>query len=404
MNDFEERLRRHAETVKERMPSLDIEPTTGERTDLKMPKKRIGLAIAAVIVALAGFTAMAATFNWDAKLLEYLNLTPEQAEKLADSVACPNVSVTRSGVTVTVRQTLSYSRGLYAVIDIEAPEGFEFGDETRFKSCALNFADEPESGSRSWDIKQLSRSGNKSTWVLCYYNSEPIKSGRLELTLDSLGYWGEAKPADADESGAEGGVIKVPFIISKEDSAAEGAYGEAESVDAEGEAFSPVQNAEIEYSIAPAPSLGTADFVTVYSGPWVLTWDFEYKNSAKVIEPDLLVHDENGNGFTVKRLELSPMSICLDLEQDFEPKQSFDIAEDGGEVVTVQLAPDAPEPAVNMKDGTRAALKNSQFGFFGYLDGRAGGTRNMLWTFEDGAIDLDNVESVTYGDQTIEIK
>ena len=289
--------------------------------------------------------------------------------------------------------------------------------------------------------------------MLYYYNSEPIESGRIKLTLGSLGYWGDPKPADNDENG----VIKVPYAYNGElevekasdencdvtvhvlngkvtsgkvrvskaretDDATTFTYS-SEAAEKDGADISKPSDSnkahdeeenggdtDVLYSAMPE-TVSISEFETVYEGPWELIWNFEYKNSAKVIEPDLLIHDENGTEFTVKRLEISPMSICMDVEQDFDmelkevPVPSGGTDKDG-KVVTIQMAPNPPKPVVNMKDGTQAVLKNSKIGgsFFGFIDGRSGGLSNLVWAFEDGIIDLENVESITYGDQTIIIQ
>lgn len=411
MDDFEKRLRLHAEKVMEGMRPLDIDPKTIERNEENMPKKRIGLVIAAVIVAVAGFTAVAATFDWDTKLLEYLNLTPEQAEKLSDSTDYPGLSVSDAGVTVTVRQTLADSHGLYVLYDAVAPEGFEFSDGIEFVGSLLEVPDAAAeiSGSCSWSNQMLSHSGNRSTWLLTYDNTAGITGGELRLTLDVLGCKKPRKPIEVpdEEYESKDGTVKYAVVYDKdgtEDNDRELTEREKalqEKVDSD----EPLTQAERMLR----PKL--YDYVCLFDGHWELAWNFEYNNCAIVLEPDLAVRDEKGREYTVKKLELSPMSICLEVEQNFGyeleavpvPSGSTD---ENGNVVTVEMGPQPPMPVINMKDGTKAALESDYPGgsYRGYFDGRVGGVNYLNIGFEDGIIDLENVESVTYGDRTIEIE
>ncbi len=410
MEDFENRLRLHAEKVRAGMKPLDIDPAAGERKEENMPKKRIGLVIAAVIVAVAGFTAMAATFDWDTKLLEYLNLTPEQAEKLSNSTDYPGLSVSDAGVTVTVRQTLADSHGLYVLYDATAPEGFEFSDDIEFVGSLLEVPDTTlgTAGSCSWNNQMLSHSGNSSTWLLTYDNTAGITGGELRLTLDVLGCKKPRKPVEVpdEEYESKDGTVKYAVVYNDEPADNDRVLTEREKALQE-----KLDNDEPLTQAERLLKSKLDDYVCLFDGHWELAWDFEYNNCAIVLEPDLAVHDEKGREYTVKKLELSPMSICLEVEQNFEhelervPVPSGN-TDENGKVVTVEMGPQPPMPVINMKDGTKAALDGEypNVSYGGYFDGRVGGINYLNIGFEDGIIDLENVESVTYGDQTIKIK
>lgn len=381
-NDMEERLRRHADTVRESMAPLNIDPAGEERKDVKMPKKRIGLIAAAAIVAVAGITAMAATLKWDEGMLKFLHLTPEQAEKLEDSAAYPEVSVTDNGVTVTVRQTLTDSHGIYVLYDIEAPEGFEFTDDTRFggavfdPDCGIT----SDSSSTGWDNRTLSQSGNKRTALLCYNTDGRFKSGRATMIFKDLGYRDtEYRPEDDPEVTTvdNGGGVSIQYRVA-----------DSEPTDSR----DPADRSYLKYG-----------FVKQIEGRWELSWDFDYVDAARVIEPELKYHNDKGNEYTVKKIELSPMSIWVETEHSMEMEAVQVEPGDAVATYTVQMPPQPLVPVIKMKDGSTVKF-SERIGFgYGtaYLDGRPGGLQRQSWNFEDGIIDLSLVESITFGESTV---
>ncbi len=397
MNDFERRLHEHADTVIENMYPLNTDPSAGERNDVKMPKKRIGLIAAAVIVAVAGITAVAATFNWDAELLEFLRLTPEQAEKLDDSAAYPMASVTENGVTITVRQTLTDNHGIYVVYDVTAPEDFVFTDDTRFGNMVFNPDDGITSGESStqWSNRTLSQSGNRRTVLLSYSTDADFKSGRATMIFKDLGYRDDnVKPQNDYKviTADEGVGTSVSYSLEDAEPAETGDYIEPVET---GDYRDPVDRGYFKNG-----------FVKQIEGRWELSWDFEYTDTARVIEPELKYHGDTGKEFLVKKIELSPMSVWVETEHSMTVEAvpvPSGRKDENGKVYTMEMSIPPVEPVIKMKDGSTVKFSTDDTFSLGnaYLDGRPGGLERQRWHFEDGIIELNQVESITFGESTL---
>lgn len=361
IREFDERLRTHADCVKSHLtpPGIDLETITAEKecTDLKFKKKYISFIAAAAIVALLGTVALGEAFGWNIAMLEYFRLTPDQTEILDSATAFPQATATDNGVTITVRQTLADSHGLYVLYDIEAPEGFEFTDDIQFGASAFDPDSEALDGayhSSAWTSQTLYQSGNRRTAMLCYNTDGSLKSGQLKFVAKHLGY------------------INRDYAWPEEPATAETNYTREKD---------------------PVVRRITPDFLPLIEGRWELCWDFEYENVAETIEVNKPVHFDNGEELTLKKIELSPISIWVELEQYT------------ASTITDSFNP--PKPVITLRDGTTVKLTYRNGGYGGsysaFID-RPGGIYTSPWNFEDGVIDTASVASITVGDLTVKIE
>lgn len=212
--------------------------------------------IAAVIAAVAGTSALAATFGWHEKLAALLKPTEAQMEQLQGAVNLPMASVTDGGATVNVLQTLTDRQGIYVLYEFIAPEGTVLNDELRFELESF-IADTDESAETSGTMMLgtggsdvLEVSGNKMT-VLHYMNTtgSVIKSQEVSLYLENLGYF--------DES--------------------------AEDI----------------------------RFVPVVSGVWEVRWHLDYVDTTRKIEVHQPLHVNGANKNEVTAVYISPISVQI---------------------------------------------------------------------------------------------
>ncbi|NLO47717.1 MAG: DUF4179 domain-containing protein [Clostridiales bacterium] len=225
----------------------------------KVLKKRFPIVLAAVIAAL-GVTAAATAYiiQWNDKLAERFDANEEQQNQLVSDSAIASVdqTVTESGLTVTAVQTLGHKNGVYLLFDVKAPEGITLSDENLFEGTSV-------------EIEGIENGANYSGGFLSDTNqnvSSPAGTNEryYEIWL-----------SNTDQADWNGKKITVTFS----------------NLQANNEKL---------------------DMYTELEGKWTLSWMLSYTDQAQTFEINQ-AYDIGGHEVFVKSIELSPLSMTIDL-------------------------------------------------------------------------------------------
>lgn len=243
---------------KQKMLKIILDSKKGEMVPVKRTTKRLSLTAAVIAICiLTATTALAIDFGWHEKLIAYLNPSEEQMETLSGAVSAPNATLTKNGVTITVKQTLADSFGIYVLYEMTVPEEIELSDDItwRFSHLDVPTGQTDEACSiGSGSTKILEQTGNKRTVLLHFQETAPFENGYIELELADLGY---------------------------------------------------------------LTDVGTPEtkFVPLVEGKWDLKWEFSYVDTSKMVEVNKPV-SINGSENTITKIIISPMSVCAYVKGD----------------------------------------------------------------------------------------
>ena len=198
-------------------------------------------------------TAAAAVLRWDEALIEFLRPTDAQMENLAGAADKPLASVTQNGVTVSVKQTLADSRGVYVLYEISVPDDLTLNDDIVFAHDSFHLPSEDARVGVVEAPKTLAQSAHARTVLRYGYMDGTISGQKLRLYFGNLGYY--------EGSAADGGFRFRPLI----------------------------------------------------EGDWELEWDFDYTDTSERIGVGRAI-DSWGKGGYITDIFLSPMSLFLYIE------------------------------------------------------------------------------------------
>lgn len=162
-----------------------LESAPGTARSAKLPKARVTAVLAAILVLLLSFGAIAASQGWHEALVDYLGVGSEQMSELSGAAAMPELSVSDKGVTVTVKQTLADRYGVYVVYEVEAPEDFVFEDDVIWGWENLSHEPARPGTSHITGNRILEQEENRRT-VLYWIEGKEMGDGSLELHLANL--------------------------------------------------------------------------------------------------------------------------------------------------------------------------------------------------------------------------
>jgi len=243
---------------KQKMLNTILNSRKEKMLPVKRAAKRVSLAAAVIgICVLTATTALAINLGWNEKLIEYLNPSEKQVETLGGAVDTPEATLTKNGVTITVKQTLADSFGIYVLYEMTVPETIELNDNIKWKWEVLDITTEQTNSTNGGTISSeiLEQTSNKRTVLLHIQKTIPFENGYVKLILKDLEY------------------------VSK--------------------------NA----------GTGNIEFTPLVEGEWDLKWEFKFVDTSKIIEINEPL-SINGSEDTITKIIISPMSICVFVEGD----------------------------------------------------------------------------------------
>lgn len=225
----------------------------------KVMKKRFPIALAAVITAL-GVTTATATYviQWNSKIAERFGADEQKQSELvsAGALAPVDQTVTINGLTVTALQTLGDKNGIYMLFDVKAPEGILLDEKTFGPTVNVEGAKNHFSSCSGFK----DQTGTSST-------AEATNERYYELWL-----------TNGEQEDLNGKTITVEFAELLADN-------------------------------------GTVKPDVVLSGPWKLSWKLSYLDKTQTFSINK-TYDVNGHNIVVNSVELSPLSMKINLSGD----------------------------------------------------------------------------------------
>lgn len=239
---------------KERMLQSILEEEQPVKTTIKAVTMTV---VVAVVCLLTSIAALAGTFGWHEKLVEFLNPTKTQMEELEGAVNNPQAQVVKDGITVSVLQTITDSHGIYVLYDMAVPEWITLNDDVIWFMESIDAAFTENEGIGVMSLEPpaiLSESKNHRTVLLHLDSTMKIQNGTASLFLRDLGYY-----------------------AAKED--------------------------------------GTSEFVSLVSTEIKLEWPMGFQDTSKTVYPNqpVSVYDAKG---VVTEISISPMSVCVMVQGD----------------------------------------------------------------------------------------
>lgn len=150
---------------------------------------------AAVLVCLAvAGTALAVNLGLHEKLAAYFHLQSGESALLESAIENPVTTVSDQGISVTIRQTLANSSGLYVLYEVTTPESIVLDPEKNWHMEGfLDLSSLPLQaplGSSIFGNDIVEVTPHKITAVAYAYTPVgTMSSGTVHLRLTRLGYW-----------------------------------------------------------------------------------------------------------------------------------------------------------------------------------------------------------------------
>lgn len=225
----------------------------------RIMKKRYPFVLAAVVAALCVTAAAAYVIQWNGKLAEQFHANEQQQSELASdgAVAPVDQTVTQNGVTVTAVQTLGDKNGVYMLFDVKAPEGITLSDTNVFENTNVDI-----------DGQHVSCSGG--------FMNNNDKTGSPSGAASERYY--ELRLNNTEKTDWNGKTITVDFTSLQADK-------------------------------------GKLNMVNVVEGNWKLSWTLSYSDKTQAFEINK-TYNINGHKVLVKSIELSPLSMTLNIGGD----------------------------------------------------------------------------------------
>ncbi|QIB69180.1 DUF4179 domain-containing protein [Aminipila butyrica] len=336
---------------KERMLQGITSCNKKEVTPLKRMTRRVTIQAAVIIllVMITATSALAVTFNWHVKLMEYFGIQPGQEAMLEEAQTAPDATLTHEGVTVTVKQTLADSKGLYVLYEMSVPksitlkeasetalsDGTTLEERTDWGFYSLNAPIENLEGDTAMTItghEILAQSQHHRTGIVSVTPTGKLVDGTIELVFKDL--------------------------------SAERVYRTAEDLKDES--------------------------TVLVKGEWKLAWDFTYKDSSKIIAPNQNV-EGNDVSYRVSEVSISPISSCVTVKA----------AANAGNLFRFPVH-------LNLKDGSRITYdrnsKNKRYTCVSKKEGNETVYEYQMYNRFDRLIDPEAVKSISIGDTTVLIE
>ncbi len=318
-----------------------LHPEEGENPVKKVFAATRLVAVALIVCLITATVCVAANvLRWNEKFFDLFQPTQSQMEELQGATSQPQASVTRNGVTVTVRQTLADQHGVYVLCDVEGPKDLTLTEDMKWEKYWLEAEYQADGtkpsvyGLGSCGSRVVGREGNLRSELFYRNGNGILQNQKLVLTLENLGY---------DEvTGYDG---------------------------------------------AGQPNDWT--FRTVAEGTWTLTWDFTYENLTKTIPVNETVVMPAGpiapeHTTKVLTVEVSPISLWVTMEG---PSRM------GGRY-----------PVITFRDGTQLTMnRGAAWSSYASMDvNKEGGVWFFSCQF-DKITDMSDIVCVTWGSLTIPI-
>lgn len=249
-----------------------------ELSTKRYSKKSVLMLAAAIILAITSLTAIASTFNWHEKLIEYFNPTEQQMEELQGMIDTPQATATDDGVTVNILQTIADNHGIYVLYEIEGSEDIAVDDTIswEYMNLKIKYANNSKVGTGGYAYnKILDYNNNKCTALYIRTGSSEISDQKLQFELS--------------------GLRKAEFNATKD----------------------------------------KCTFTKLSDCNFNIEWDFKYENSGE----SFMVNREFNNGNnTLTQIDISPISLWITVAgEQLEPSTNIEVKLNNEEIIRFSL-------------------------------------------------------------------
>lgn len=333
------------ELEKEKILNIILKKSKLEKQKKKKHTPRSIFIIAACMTVILAVSTVFAVqlLQPDKSLSSHLNISEKQQGELSSAIHEPLCSVSKNGVTVSVLQTLSDSRTLYAVVEAVFPENTNLTDDYFFEQASFAPVDWERFAPFSVNFTTTSQEKNKRIYIASVQGaSTDFSDCELSLTFKNLlkKCWAE-----------DGSLLKD-------------------------ENANPISE-------------------TIINGEWELKWKYDsnIKTNIKILEPnakftahsDYALSEHEYVTATVKKLTLSPLSLSIQSTLS----EGAQCAEDN--LFSAEAILDFKNGAsVNLVSGDSPQISADEE--FGY----------MYYRFEN-FVDISQIECIRIGDAVIYI-
>lgn len=246
----------------EQMRNMYAKIKTYKEGEVPMKKTTKKVSVFAVVTAaflIFATAAFASTLNWNELLIQHFKPSEDQINKMNDSVSTPGATVTKNGVTITVKQTIADSQNFYVLYEMTVPESIELNDDIVWGWSSLHL--NPDSttngfGSRSGAILKQ----DKHSRTVLFHEARKVLNGTGTATLKFYDLTLHQKIFD--KKGEFIDLKKIPLI----------------------------------------------------EGEWQITWDYKIDDTQSIkLEPNKSV-SLKGSKNKITKIEVSPLSIFVLIE------------------------------------------------------------------------------------------
>ena len=170
-----------------------LENKTGQAGSVRKAKRKKPLIVAvALVCAVITTTVFAINVGLHEKLIAYFNIGERQEELVSRSIDSPDLSITNNDVTVTVKETIADSAGIYAICEITVPDHMTLPDNLSWELSVLiterDKNGKDNSGGLGFD-QILEQDAHHAVGMASYFATVgPIKKGPVKLYLRNMGY------------------------------------------------------------------------------------------------------------------------------------------------------------------------------------------------------------------------
>jgi len=327
------------------------------KTVSKFSKKRIGIIVAMVTLALATVSVAAAYLNWSKSLSEGLQATQEQKVQMEENNMSTFVdqACTDQGITVTAVQSITdnyYTHIAFKVEGYEPEEGLQPDFETM--EVTVDGKDDFSYGGGFYD-------------------------GLIQGTDGGVAN-ADGTPLDTDENGGfiehyvmDDGSLEYRITLAN---AHEKGY---------------FINKPIHVELYNLGTVSKAEYFNEIEGTWSFNWDLQGSEDMKECTLNIPLGDTSA---TVVKAELSPISLRAEYEFPRQEVSDTGLDENGEEISFNSYAEPPQLSGVKMKDGTLYPFLYLGPGSLGY---ESEDTDIYMTAFAiDRIIDVEQVESLLF--------
>ena len=163
---------------------LDLVRRKSGRYKRYLPRRVIALTAALAVLACTAVAAV--VFEWDQKLLAFLQPSQTQQEQLQLAGQQVDRKVTQNGVTVEVDQVVGDSYSAYALCRIRYPQKYQNVSQLSFSQLNMRIDMVGYSGGGGLDQIEIDPQSKEAVCLLRMSHDQPIRGQKVTLSIEDI--------------------------------------------------------------------------------------------------------------------------------------------------------------------------------------------------------------------------